>query len=123
MVRPVGGHAVNLLYTIKNVYDVRSDDVWWAASDLGWVVGHSYTCYGPLLKGATSILYEVGVRTLDDRVRKEETLSVFQGKPVATPDASSYFRVIRDYGVSGVFSSPTAMRVIRKEVSPKLGSK
>ncbi|EEC02618.1 acyl-CoA synthetase, putative, partial [Ixodes scapularis] len=95
VVRPAGGHAVNLLWTLENVYGVRDNDTWWAASDLGWVVGHSYICYAPLLKGVTTVLYE--------------------GKPVGTPDASSFFRVIKQHGVCGMFSAPTAMRVIRKE--------
>ncbi|XP_049521913.1 LOW QUALITY PROTEIN: acyl-CoA synthetase short-chain family member 3, mitochondrial-like [Dermacentor silvarum] len=95
VVRPAGGHAVNLLYTLEKVYGVKDDDVWWAASDLGWVVGHSYICYAPLLKGVTTVLYE--------------------GKPVGTPDASSFFRVVSDHGVCGMFTAPTAMRVIRKE--------
>ncbi|XP_040078418.1 acyl-CoA synthetase short-chain family member 3, mitochondrial [Ixodes scapularis] len=99
VVRPAGGHAVNLLWTLENVYGVRDNDTWWAASDLGWVVGHSYICYAPLLKGVTTVLYE--------------------GKPVGTPDASSFFRVIKQHGVCGMFSAPTAMRVIRKEVSVK----
>lgn len=95
VVRPCGGHAVNLLYTLEKVYGVKDDDVWWAASDLGWVVGHSYICYAPLLKGVTTVLYE--------------------GKPVGTPDASSFFRVVKEHGVCGMFTAPTAMRVIRKE--------
>lgn len=95
VVRPAGGHAVNLLYTLEKVYGVKDDDVWWAASDLGWVVGHSYICYAPLLKGITTVLYE--------------------GKPVGTPDASSFFRVVSEHGVCGMFTAPTAMRVIRKE--------
>ncbi|XP_064480076.1 acyl-CoA synthetase short-chain family member 3, mitochondrial-like isoform X2 [Ornithodoros turicata] len=95
IVRPAGGHAVNLLYTMHSVYGIREGDTWWAASDLGWVVGHSYICYGPLLKGITTVLYE--------------------GKPVGTPDVSSYFRVIDQHGVSGMFSAPTAVRIIRKE--------
>lgn len=70
--RPTGGHLVTLMYTIKQIYGVNSDDVWWGASDLGWVVGHSYICYGPLLHGATSVMYE--------------------GKPDRTPDPGQYYR-------------------------------
>ncbi|XP_042142425.1 acyl-CoA synthetase short-chain family member 3, mitochondrial [Ixodes scapularis] len=95
VVRPAGGHAVNLLWTLENVYGVRDNDIWWTASDLAWAVGHSCICYAPLLKGVTTVLYE--------------------GKPVGTPDASSFFRVIKQHGVCGMFSAPTAMRVIRKE--------
>ncbi|XP_062519410.1 acyl-CoA synthetase short-chain family member 3, mitochondrial-like [Corticium candelabrum] len=95
IVRPSGGHAVALYWTMKNVYDVTSDEVFWAASDLGWVVGHSYIAYAPLLYGCTSILYE--------------------GKPVGTPDAGAIFRAIRQHGCSSVFISPTAVRAIRRE--------
>lgn len=70
--RPTGGHLVSLMYTMKTIYGINPDDVWWSASDLGWVVGHSYICYGPLLYGATSVMYE--------------------GKPDRTPDPSQYFR-------------------------------
>lgn len=70
--RPIGGHLVTLMYTMKTIYGMNPDDVWWSASDLGWVVGHSYICYGPLLYGATSIMYE--------------------GKPDRTPDPAQYFR-------------------------------
>lgn len=70
--RPIGGHLVTLMYTMKTIYGLSPDDVWWNASDLGWVVGHSYICYGPLLYGATSVMYE--------------------GKPDRTPDPGQYFR-------------------------------
>lgn len=70
--RPTGGHLVNLMYTMSTIYGMQPDDVWWAASDLGWVVGHSYICYGPLLFGCTSLMYE--------------------GKPDRTPDPGQYFR-------------------------------
>lgn len=73
--RPTGGHLVTLMYTMNTIYGIKPDDVWWAASDLGWVVGHSYICYGPLLYGATSIMYE--------------------GKPDRTPDPSQYFRYLQ----------------------------
>lgn len=72
--RPTGGHLVNLMYTMTTIYGCQSDDVWWAASDLGWVVGHSYICYGPLLFGGTLVMYE--------------------GKPDRTPDPGQYFRFI-----------------------------
>lgn len=72
IVRATGGHAVALPWTMKTVYNINSEEIWWAASDLGWVVGHSYICYGPLLSGLTSVLYE--------------------GKPVGTPDAAQYYR-------------------------------
>ncbi|CAF0979251.1 unnamed protein product [Didymodactylos carnosus] len=94
IVRPTGGYAVALQWTMKYLYAIKPDDVWWSAADLGWVVGHSYTCYGPLLNGSTSVLYE--------------------GKPVNTPDASSFFRVIDQHDVVSSFVSPTAIRVIRQ---------
>lgn len=72
--RPIGGHLVALMYTMKTIYGVNPDDVWWNASDLGWVVGHSYICYGPLLYGATSVMYE--------------------GKPDRTPDPAQYYRYV-----------------------------
>ncbi|MDZ7670151.1 MAG: AMP-binding protein [Gammaproteobacteria bacterium] len=95
VVRDHGGHAVALHYSMKAIYDIDPDDVFWAASDVGWVVGHSYIVYGPLLKGCTSVLYE--------------------GKPVRTPDAGAYWRVIQDHGVKSFFVAPTAFRAIRKE--------
>lgn len=102
--RPTGGHLVNLMYTMETIYGLQPDDVWWAASDLGWVVGHSYICYGPLLYGCTSIMYE--------------------GKPDRTPDPAQYFRIIDQHRVTQIFSVPTAFRVIRR-VDPeiKLGSR
>ena len=95
VVRDHGGHAVALHYSMKAVYDIDQDDVFWAASDVGWVVGHSYIVYGPLIKGCASVLYE--------------------GKPVRTPDAGAYWRVIRDHRVKSFFVAPTAFRAIRKE--------
>lgn len=92
--RPTGGHLVNLMYTMSTIYGLKPNDVWWAASDLGWVVGHSYICYGPLLFGATSVMYE--------------------GKPDRTPDPGQYFRIIEQHKVSALFSIPTAFRVIRR---------
>lgn len=102
--RPTGGHLVNLMYTMETIYGAQPDDVWWAASDLGWVVGHSYICYGPLLFGCTSIMYE--------------------GKPDRTPDPAQYFRIIEQHKVNKIFSVPTAFRVIRR-VDPdiKMGKK
>lgn len=95
IVRDNGGHAVALMWTMKNIYDIEPGDVFWAASDVGWVVGHSYIVYGPLLAGATTVLYE--------------------GKPVGTPDPGAFWRVVSEYGVKVLFSAPTAIRVIRKE--------
>ena len=95
IVRDNGGHAVALLWTMRHIYDTQPGDVYWAASDVGWVVGHSYIVYGPLLLGATSVLYE--------------------GKPVGTPDAGAFWRVASEHGVKAVFTAPTAMRAIKKE--------
>ncbi|MFP5365612.1 MAG: AMP-binding protein [Actinomycetes bacterium] len=94
VVRDNGGHAVALSWTLGNIYDVGPGDVMWTASDVGWVVGHSYIVYGPLLAGATTVLYE--------------------GKPVGTPDAGAFWRVIQDHGVNVLFTAPTALRAIRK---------
>lgn len=95
VVRDNGGHAVALFWTMKNVYDTDAGDVFWAASDVGWVVGHSYIVYGPLLKGCTTVLYE--------------------GKPVGSPDAGAFWRVIDEYKVKVMFTAPTAIRAIKKE--------
>ncbi|MDP5460154.1 propionyl-CoA synthetase [Alishewanella sp. SMS8] len=95
VVRDNGGHAVALTYSMKAIYDIQAGDVFWAASDVGWVVGHSYIVYGPLLAGATTILYE--------------------GKPVFTPDAGAFWRVCAEYNVKAIFAAPTAFRAIRKE--------
>ena len=95
VVRDNGGHAVALRWTMDNLYDIRPGEVFWAASDVGWVVGHSYIVYAPLLAGCTTILYE--------------------GKPVGTPDAGAFWRVISEYGVKALFTAPTAFRVIKKE--------
>ncbi|AVZ38774.1 MULTISPECIES: propionyl-CoA synthetase [unclassified Dietzia] len=95
VVRDNGGHAVALAWSMWNVYGVRPGEVWWTASDVGWVVGHSYIVYGPLLVGATSIIYE--------------------GKPVGTPDAGAFWRVIAEHGATALFTAPTAVRAIRKE--------
>ena len=94
VVRDNGGHAVALKWTMENLYDVGPGDVMWTASDVGWVVGHSYIVYGPLLAGATTVLYE--------------------GKPVGTPDAGAFWRVIQDHKVNVLFTAPTALRAIRK---------
>jgi propionyl-CoA synthetase len=94
VMRDNGGHAVALHWSMKNVYNVDAGDVFWAASDVGWVVGHSYIVYGPLLKGATTIIYE--------------------GKPIGTPDAGAFWRVISEYGVKTMFTAPTAFRAIKK---------
>ncbi len=95
IVRDNGGHAVALNYSMKAIYDINPGEVFWAASDVGWVVGHSYIVYAPLIAGCTSIFYE--------------------GKPVKTPDAGAFWRVISDYGVKAIFSAPTAFRAIKKE--------
>ncbi|MHB9150728.1 MAG: propionyl-CoA synthetase [Thermoleophilia bacterium] len=95
VVRDNGGHAVALRWSMEHIYDVQPGDVYWAASDVGWVVGHSYIVYAPLFTGCTTILYE--------------------GKPVGTPDAGALWRVIRDHGVKVLFTAPTAFRAIKKE--------
>lgn len=95
IVRDHGGHAVALKYSMKAIYNVDPGDVFWAASDVGWVVGHSYIVYGPLLHGCTTILYE--------------------GKPVKTPDAGAFWRVVEEHKVSVLFTAPTAIRAIKKE--------
>jgi len=95
VVRDNGGHMVALKWSMKAVYNVDAGDVYWAASDVGWVVGHSYIVYGPLLKGCTTILYE--------------------GKPVGTPDAGAFWRVISQHKVKALFTAPTAFRAIKRE--------
>lgn len=95
VVRDNGGHAVALTWSMRHIYDIGAGDVFWAASDVGWVVGHSYIVYGPLLVGATTVLYE--------------------GKPVGTPDPGAFWRVAADYGVKALFTAPTAIRAIRRE--------
>jgi propionyl-CoA synthetase len=95
VVRDHGGHAVALAWSMQAVYDMRPGDVFWAASDVGWVVGHSYIVYAPLLAGCTSILYE--------------------GKPVGTPDAGAFWRVVAEHRVNALFTAPTAFRAIKKE--------
>ena len=95
VVRDNGGHMVALKWSMKNIYGVEPGEVYWAASDVGWVVGHSYIVYAPLLHGCTTILYE--------------------GKPVGTPDAGAFWRVIAEHGVSTLFTAPTAFRAIKKE--------
>src|SRR6266568_4556892 len=95
VVRDNGGHAVALRWSMHAVYDTQPGEVFWAASDVGWVVGHSYIVYAPLLAGCTSVLYE--------------------GKPVGTPDAGAFWRVIAEHGVKALFTAPTAFRAIKKE--------
>jgi len=95
VVRDNGGHAVALNYSMKTIYNMSPGDVFWAASDVGWVVGHSYIVYGPLIYGCTSVVYE--------------------GKPVRTPDAGAFWRVVEEYGVNALFAAPTAFRAVRKE--------
>ncbi|HOD71285.1 MAG: Acetyl-coenzyme A synthetase [Deltaproteobacteria bacterium ADurb.BinA179] len=95
VVRDNGGHAVALKWSMKHIYGVEPGDVYWAASDVGWVVGHSYIIYAPLLSGCTTIMFE--------------------GKPVGTPDPGAFWRVISEYGVKVLFTAPTAFRAIKKE--------
>lgn len=95
VVRENGGHAVALTWSMANIYGIGPGDVFWAASDVGWVVGHSYIAYAPLLVGATTVLFE--------------------GKPVGTPDAGTFWRTIKRHGVKTFFTAPTAIRAIRKE--------
>jgi len=95
VVRDNGGHMVALKWSMHNLYGVEPGEVWWCGSDIGWVVGHSYIVYGPLLHGATSVLYE--------------------GKPVGTPDAGAFWRVISEHGAVAFFTAPTAFRAIKKE--------
>ena len=95
IVRDNGGHAVALHWSMSNIYGLAAGEVFWAASDVGWVVGHSYIVYAPLLAGCTTVLYE--------------------GKPVGTPDAGAFWRVAAQYGVSAMFTAPTAIRAVKKE--------
>ncbi|EME64844.1 propionyl-CoA synthetase [Rhodococcus sp. GXMU-t2271] len=94
VVRDNGGHAVALTWSMRNIYDISPGDVWWTASDVGWVVGHSYIVYGPLLIGATTVMYE--------------------GKPVGTPDAGAFWRIVNENDVVALFTAPTAIRAVRK---------
>lgn len=95
VMRPTAGHLVALNWTMKNIYDVDPGEVFWAASDVGWVVGHSYICYAPLIHGNTTI--------------------VFEGKPVGTPDAGTFWRVISEHKVASFFTAPTAFRAVKRE--------
>ena len=95
VVRDNGGHAVAMQWSMKNIYNMEPGEVFWAASDVGWVVGHSYICYAPLLNGNTTVVYE--------------------GKPVGTPDPGAFWRVINEHNVSVMFTAPTAFRAIKKE--------
>jgi propionyl-CoA synthetase len=95
VVRPTAGHMVALMWTMRAIYNIGASDVFWAASDVGWVVGHSYICYAPLLAGATTIVYE--------------------GKPVGTPDASAFWRVIAEHRVKSFFTAPTAIRAVKRD--------
>ncbi len=95
IVRDNGGHAVALRWSMENIYNVKPGDVYWAASDVGWVVGHSYIVYAPLITGCTTIMYE--------------------GKPIGTPDPGAFWRVISEHGVKVLFTAPTAFRAIKKE--------
>ncbi len=95
VVRPTAGHLVALHWSMKNIYNVNPGDVFWAASDVGWVVGHSYICYAPLIHGNTTVLFE--------------------GKPIGTPDAGTFWRVISEHKVKAFFTAPTAFRAIKRE--------
>ena len=95
IVRDTAGHIVALKWTMKNIYNINPDDVWWSASDIGWIVGHSYIVYAPLFYGCTTVLFE--------------------GKPVGTPDAGAFWKSISDYKVKSLFTAPTAFRAIKKE--------
>ena len=95
VVRPTAGHLVALNWTMRAIYNVGAGDVFWAASDVGWVVGHSYICYAPLIAGCTTVVYE--------------------GKPVGTPDAAAFWRVIAEHKVKSFFTAPTALRAIKRE--------
>ena len=95
VVRDIGGYLVALKWSMSAIYDVKPGETFWTGSDIGWVVGHSYIVYGPLLQGCSSVLYE--------------------GKPIGTPDAGAYWRVIEDYKVSAFFTAPTGLRAVRKE--------
>ena len=95
VIRSTAGHLVALNWTMKNIYNVDPGDVFWAASDVGWVVGHSYICYAPLIHGNTTI--------------------VFEGKPVGTPDAGTFWRVISEHNVKSFFTAPTAIRAVKRE--------
>jgi len=95
VVRDNGGHAVALAWSMRSIYGIEPGQVWWAASDVGWVVGHSYIVYAPLLVGATTVLYE--------------------GKPVGTPDAGAFWRVVADHSVRALFTAPTAIRAIKRD--------
>ena len=95
IVRDTAGHIVALKWTMKNIYDINEDDVWWSASDIGWIVGHSYIVYAPLFYGCTTVLFE--------------------GKPVGTPDPGTFWRIISEHKVKSLFTAPTAFRAIKKE--------
>ena len=95
VVRDIGGYLAALKWSMSAIYDVKPGETFWTGSDIGWVVGHSYIVYGPLLQGCASVLYE--------------------GKPVGTPDAGAYWRVIEDYKVAAFFTAPTGLRAVRKE--------
>ncbi|MGC2786927.1 MAG: propionyl-CoA synthetase [Roseiarcus sp.] len=95
VVRDIGGYLIALKWSMSAIYDVKPGETFWTGSDIGWVVGHSYIVYGPLLQGCSSVLYE--------------------GKPIGTPDAGAYWRVIQDYKVAAFFTAPTGLRAVRKE--------
>ena len=94
VVRDNGGHLVSLKWSMQNIYGLNPGEVFWAGSDIGWVVGHSYIVYAPLFHGCSTVLYE--------------------GKPIGTPDAGAFWRVIEDYNVKVFFTAPTALRAVKK---------
>ena len=100
IVRDTGSYAVALHYSLEKIYNISEDDIFWAASDVGWVVGHSYICYAPLLMGCTTVVYE--------------------GKPIRTPDSGSFWRMVEEYKINLLFAAPTAFRAIKKEDSEGL---
>ena len=102
IVRDNGGHAVAMAWSLPNVYGIGPDDVWWAASDVGWVVGHSYIVYAPLIVGCTTLMYE--------------------GKPVGTPDAGAFWRVIEQHRVNALFCAPTATAALPPSVAPTVST-
>merc|ERR1711991_1236649 len=95
VIRENGGHAVALKYSMKAIFNTNPGEVYWAGSDVGWVVGHSYIVYAPLIHGCTTVVYE--------------------GKPVRTPDAGAFWRMVDEYKIKALFAAPTAFRAIRKE--------
>jgi propionyl-CoA synthetase len=96
IVRDIGGHIVALKWTMKNIYNIDADDIWWSASDIGWIVGHSYIVYAPLFKGCTTVLFE--------------------GKPVGTPDAGAFWKIISDYKVKSFLQPLLLLELLKKKI-------